>query len=261
MRWVVSPAPATSRPPHPPLFSRPFSLGIAGGRPGGGGRCVRRRRTRKLAVTRTGPLVSSADRNIRLRSASSRLPRAPSGADPSLRRRPLSLCGAAHSRWGCKDFKAFYFISFVEIFPRGYTETDESADLNMKYLNVGSVWIRVIALFSDFSFDGHYSFRISRWPVSVTSFVTVLSNSSSISSSTSGDDNAPESVPTSNTFANFGGFMTFSKTRYLDSLPLLKRRVHEYNLAYLIFYKFACLGACYLRFFFAFSCCFYCVLT
>ena len=29
---------------------------------------------------------------------------------------------------------------------------------------------------------------------------------------------APESVPTSNTF---GGFMTFSKTRYLDSLPLL----------------------------------------
>ena len=79
----------------------------------------------------------------------------------------------------------------------------------------------MIALFSDFSFDGHYSFRISRWPVSVTSFVTVLSNSSSISSSTSGDDNAPESVPTSNTFVNFGGFMTFSKTRYLDSLPLL----------------------------------------
>ena len=76
----------------------------------------------------------------------------------------------------------------------------------------------MIALFSDFSFDGHYSFRISRWPVSVTSFVTVLSDSSSISSSTSGDDNAPESVPTSNTF---GGFMTFSKTRYLDSLPLL----------------------------------------
>ena len=67
-------------------------------------------------------------------------------------------------------------------------------------------------------------------------------DSSSISSSRSGDDNSLEPVPTSNTF---GGFMTFSKTRYLDSLPLLKRRVHEYNLAYLIFYKFACLGACY----------------
>ena len=76
----------------------------------------------------------------------------------------------------------------------------------------------MIALFSDFSFDGHYSFRISRWPVSVTSSVTDLSNSSSISSSRSGDDNSLEPVPTSNTF---GGFMTFSKTRYLDSLPLL----------------------------------------
>ena len=70
----------------------------------------------------------------------------------------------------------------------------------------------MIALFSDFSFDGHYALRVfSRWPVSVTSFPTAFSNSFSISSSTSGGEVAPELVPTTHIFSNFGGFMTSSK--------------------------------------------------
>ena len=98
-------------------------------------------------------------------------------------------------------------------------------------------------LFSDFSFYGHYAFRVlSRWPVILTSFPTAFSTSFSISSSRSGGDVAYQIQFRPRTLiSNFGVFMFSSKDSLSRFVAALRRLLIQIIITRTFFIIFVCL--------------------
>ena len=189
-----------------------------------------------MAVTRSGPLVSSAGRNICLRSAPSRHPRAPSGAGPFMRRRPLSLCGAANPADDVKFLKS-YFVYFTIFSPRLYRNGD-ICRFKYEIFKCGECLNSI-----ECSFFRLFILRPSLGPAFRISLrMTGHARPRSLpSSSRSGGDSRDNLVPTAHTNFEFRRLYVFFEGLVISIRCRFKTFTYtNYNNAHL-FYNFVCL--------------------